>query len=51
MWEALDAVDWRALEGVGPDRPATDVPEVLRRIARADATTGPEAVERAYGDL
>ncbi|WP_404961456.1 HEAT repeat domain-containing protein [Streptomyces sp. 147326] len=51
MWEALDAVDWRALEAVGPDHPATDVPKVLRRIARADATTRPEAVERAYGDL
>ncbi|MDX3533783.1 hypothetical protein PV721_05265 [Streptomyces sp. MB09-01] len=51
MWEALDAVDWRALEAVGPDRPATDVPKVLRRIAGADATTRPEAVERASGDL
>ncbi|MFF4448485.1 HEAT repeat domain-containing protein [Streptomyces sp. NPDC001502] len=51
MWEALDAVDWRALEPVGPDHPATDVPKVLRRIARADATTRPEAVERAYADL
>ncbi|MFF4420981.1 HEAT repeat domain-containing protein [Streptomyces sp. NPDC001549] len=51
MWEALDAVDWRALEAVGPDHPATDVPKVLRRIARADAATGPEAVGRAYADL
>ncbi|MGW6841004.1 HEAT repeat domain-containing protein [Streptomyces sp. NPDC054958] len=51
MWEALDAVDWRALGMVGPDRPATDVPKVLRRIARADPTTRPEAVGRAYGDL
>ncbi|MFF2785653.1 HEAT repeat domain-containing protein [Streptomyces sp. NPDC058049] len=51
MWGALDAVDWRALEAVGPDHPATDVPKVLRRIARADATTRPEAVDRAYGDL
>ncbi|MGW6982326.1 hypothetical protein ACWGE1_23290 [Streptomyces sp. NPDC054932] len=51
MWEALDTVDWRALEAVGPDHPATDVPKVLRRIARADATTRPEAVERAYTDL
>ncbi|MCX4960682.1 HEAT repeat domain-containing protein [Streptomyces virginiae] len=51
MWEALDAVDWRALGAVGPDHPATDVPKVLRRIARADSTTRPEAVERACGDL
>ncbi|MER5932358.1 HEAT repeat domain-containing protein [Streptomyces sp. NPDC002054] len=51
MLEGLDAVDWRGLEAVGPDHPATDVPKVLRRIARADATTRPEAVERAYGDL
>ncbi|WP_406087250.1 HEAT repeat domain-containing protein [Streptomyces virginiae] len=51
MWEALDAVDWRALGTVGPDHPATDVPKVLRRIARADSTTRPEAVERACGDL
>ncbi|MFG2989662.1 HEAT repeat domain-containing protein [Streptomyces sp. NPDC048257] len=51
MWEALDAVDWRALDAVGPDHPATDVPKVLRRIARADATTRPEAVERAFADL
>ncbi|MFF1370964.1 HEAT repeat domain-containing protein [Streptomyces virginiae] len=51
MWEALDAVDWRALGAAGPDHPATDVPKVLRRIARADSTTRPEAVERACGDL
>ncbi|WP_328863723.1 HEAT repeat domain-containing protein [Streptomyces virginiae] len=51
MWEALDAVDWRALGAVGPDHPATDVPKVLRRIARADSTTRREAVERACGDL
>ncbi|WP_030764337.1 MULTISPECIES: HEAT repeat domain-containing protein [unclassified Streptomyces] len=51
MWEALDAVDWRALGTVGQDRPATDVPKVLRRIARADPSTRPEAVGRAYGDL
>ncbi len=51
MWDALDAVDWRALEAVGPDHPATDVPKVLRRIALADATTRPEAVGRAFGDL
>ncbi|MFI1650391.1 hypothetical protein ACH4XT_26055 [Streptomyces avidinii] len=51
MWEALDAVDWRALEAVGSDHSATDVPKVLRRIARADATTRPEAVARAYADL
>ncbi|WP_030728231.1 HEAT repeat domain-containing protein [Streptomyces sp. NRRL S-237] len=51
MWEALDAVDWRALGAVAPDHPATDVPKVLRRIARADSTTRPEAVERAYFDL
>lgn len=51
MGEALDAVDWRALGAAGPDHPATDVPKVLRRIARADSTTRPEAVERACGDL
>ncbi|WP_405787341.1 hypothetical protein OG753_05220 [Streptomyces sp. NBC_00029] len=51
MGEALDAVDWQALEGAGPDRPATDVPKVLRRIARADASTDPEVVQRAYCDL
>ncbi|MFG2987359.1 hypothetical protein ACGFYQ_40070 [Streptomyces sp. NPDC048258] len=51
MLEGLDAVDWRGLEAAGPDHPATNVPKVLRRIARADATTRPEAVERAYGDL
>ncbi|MFG2976949.1 HEAT repeat domain-containing protein [Streptomyces sp. NPDC048331] len=48
---ALDAVDWRALGAVSPDRPATDVPKVLRRIARASSTTRPEAVRRAYGEL
>ncbi|MGW8886360.1 HEAT repeat domain-containing protein [Streptomyces sp. NPDC055749] len=51
MLEGLDAADWRGLEPVRPDRPATDIPKVLRRIARADATTRPDAVERAYGDL
>ncbi|MFE9634700.1 hypothetical protein [Streptomyces sp. NPDC006463] len=52
MLEGLDAVDWRGLEPVGPDRrSATAVPKVLRRIARADATTGQEAVDRAYGEL
>ncbi|MBT2401875.1 hypothetical protein [Streptomyces sp. ISL-100] len=51
MLEGLGAVDWRELEPVRPDRPATDVPKVLRRIARADATTGQNAVDRAYGDL
>ncbi|MFC9243816.1 hypothetical protein ACFT7S_07110 [Streptomyces sp. NPDC057136] len=47
----LDAVDWRGLEPVRPDLPATDVPKVLRRIARADAHTRPEALGRTYGDL
>ncbi|MER6444255.1 hypothetical protein DEJ51_00795 [Streptomyces venezuelae] len=51
-WRALDAVDWRALGAVGPDgHPATDVPKLLRRIARANPTTRPEALERAYCDL
>ncbi|MEV8533909.1 hypothetical protein [Streptomyces sp. NPDC051211] len=51
MLEGLDAVDWRGLEAVGPDQPVTNVPKLLRRIARADATTRREAVGRAYGDL
>ncbi|MFG2229107.1 hypothetical protein ACGFNX_03650 [Streptomyces sp. NPDC048723] len=40
-----------ALDAVGPDHPAADVPAVLRPIARAYATTRPEAVGRAYADL
>lgn len=48
MLEGLDAVDWRGLD---PDLPATDLPKVLRRIARADATTPQDAVERTYGQL
>ncbi|MFG2298284.1 HEAT repeat domain-containing protein [Streptomyces sp. NPDC048603] len=51
MLEGLEAVDWRGLETVGPDHPAANVPKVLRRIARAGATSGREAVDRAYGDL
>ncbi|MET9596256.1 HEAT repeat domain-containing protein [Streptomyces sp. NPDC006459] len=49
--DGLDTVDWRALGAVGSDRPATDVPKVLRRIARADATIRPEAVARACEEL
>ncbi|MGP3637387.1 hypothetical protein ACTU45_29275, partial [Streptomyces sp. 24-1644] len=52
--EGLDSVDWRGLEPVRPELselPATDVPKVLRRIARADGRTRPEVLDRAFGDL
>ncbi|MFJ3306291.1 hypothetical protein ACIPSA_24870 [Streptomyces sp. NPDC086549] len=51
MLEGLDAVDWRALKPVEPDLSARDVPKVLRRFARADATTREVALDRACGDL
>ncbi|MET9609571.1 hypothetical protein ABZZ17_31645 [Streptomyces sp. NPDC006512] len=51
MLDGLDAVDWKALETVQPDRPATEVPKALRRLGREDAATRPKAVERACVDL
>ncbi|MFD6183091.1 HEAT repeat domain-containing protein [Streptomyces goshikiensis] len=49
--DGLDSVDWRGLEVLDQRRSAAEVPKVLRRIGRADATTRREAVDRAYGDL
>ncbi|NXY97549.1 hypothetical protein HYE82_24870 [Streptomyces sp. BR123] len=49
--QGLDSVDWHGLESAWPDRPTADLPKVLRRIARADAATQHDAVERAQGDL
>ncbi|MFG2713611.1 HEAT repeat domain-containing protein [Streptomyces goshikiensis] len=51
MLDGLDAVEWRGLEVLDQGRSGAEVPKVLRRIGRADATTRREAVERAYGDL
>ncbi|MFG2415848.1 hypothetical protein [Streptomyces goshikiensis] len=51
MLDGLDAVDWRGLEVADRERSGAEVPKMLRRIGRADATTRREAVDRAYIDL
>ncbi|MGW1938775.1 HEAT repeat domain-containing protein [Streptomyces goshikiensis] len=54
MLDGLDSVDWRGLEVADRDRSGAEVPKMLRRIGRADATTRQQAVDQAYiglGDL
>lgn len=51
MLEGLDTVDWHELEPGRRDRPATDIPKVLRRMARADARTRQEVLDRTFADL
>ncbi|MFE9845228.1 HEAT repeat domain-containing protein [Streptomyces goshikiensis] len=51
MLDGLDSVDWRGLEVADRERSGAEVPKMLRRIGRADATTRRQAVDRAYIDL
>ncbi|MGW5344005.1 hypothetical protein [Streptomyces sp. NPDC004050] len=44
-------MDWHELEAERPGCSATEIPKVLRRIARADAATPTSTLERTQGDL
>ncbi|MEU5806585.1 hypothetical protein [Streptomyces sp. NPDC047718] len=49
--QRLDTVDWHELEAGRPGCSATEIPKVLRRIARADTATPTSTLERTQGDL